>query len=90
MAGPQDAKAATASASQARASPGRGALPARSPRASTVVEDTPAHESGSAKEDKIFSILDVLSSRMERMEAIQIKLDEDERMRGAIESVLFA
>ncbi|CAH0483067.1 unnamed protein product [Peronospora belbahrii] len=43
-----------------------------------------------AKEDKILAMLNALSSRMERMEASQIKLDEDKRMRGAIEIGLFA
>ena len=90
MAGTQDSKAALASAGQSRASPGRGAYPARSPRSTTVVEDAPAHERGLAKEDKILAMLDALSLRIERMEASQIKLDEDERIPGAIESGFFA
>ena len=39
--------------------------------------------------DKVLAILDALSSRLERMETRQIRLDENERMRGAIESSRF-
>ena len=39
--------------------------------------------------DKILAILDALSSRLESMETRQIKLDENERMRGAIKSGRF-
>ena len=35
-------------------------------------------------------MLDALSSRMERMETSQIRINEDERIRGAIERGLFA
>ena len=90
MATPQDAKEAPAPGGQARASPGRGASPALSPRAADTVDDTLAHESGSAKEDKIIAILDALLSRMKSMETSHIKLDKDELMRGVIECDLFA
>ena len=59
--GRQVAKAAPASARQARAAPGGGASPARSLRAATAVEDAPANERGSAKGDKILAMFDALS-----------------------------
>nr|BAP68810.1 RxLR effector candidate protein [Hyaloperonospora arabidopsidis Emoy2] len=88
--GRQVAKASPASARQAGASPGGGASPARSLRAATAVEDARANERGSAKGDKILAMFDALSSRLERTETSQIKLDKDKRMREAIESGLFA
>ena len=81
MDGNNDAKAATpAAAGHARASP------ARPTSAPAVVDNLSAHERSPTKEDKILTMLDALSSRMERMETSQIRIDEDKRMRGAIES----
>ena len=51
----KDTKSAPTTASQARASSGLGASPARSPRAFASVKDEPAHENSLAKEDKIHS-----------------------------------
>ena len=85
MDGNNDAKAATpAAAGHARASP------ARPTSAPAVVDNLSAHERSPTKEDKILTMLDALSSRMERMETSQIRIDEDKRMRGVIESGIFA
>ena len=86
---PNNAEAAPAPAGHARASPARDTPSAR-PASAAVVEDTPTHARGWAKEDKILETLEALFTRMECMKTSQIRIDEDERMRGSIESGLIA
>nr|BAP68813.1 RxLR effector candidate protein [Hyaloperonospora arabidopsidis Emoy2] len=88
-----DTNAASEPAGHARASPGRAASPSRAPtppRAAAVVGDPPTHERRSATEENILSALAALLDHMEKMETSQMLTNEDERMRGAIESGLFA
>ena len=75
--------AAPAATGHARTSPDR---PISAP---AVVNNSSVHEKGPTKEYKILTMIDALSSRIERTETSQIRIDEDERMRGEIERSLF-
>ena len=55
-----------------------------------VVDNSSAHEKGPSKEDKILTMLDALSSRMERIERSRVRIDKDVWMRGAFEIGIFA
>uniref|UniRef100_A0AAV1VDE4 Uncharacterized protein n=1 Tax=Peronospora matthiolae TaxID=2874970 RepID=A0AAV1VDE4_9STRA len=75
-----------------KASPSRAASPGRaaiSPRSAAVLRDVPAHERSSATDENILAVLAALSDRMEKMQTCQIRIDEDKRIRGAIESGMF-
>uniref|UniRef100_A0AAV1UHK3 Uncharacterized protein n=1 Tax=Peronospora matthiolae TaxID=2874970 RepID=A0AAV1UHK3_9STRA len=54
------------------------------------VVDPPTHERGADVNERILKMLMGLEGRMERMEASQMHMDENERLRGAIESGLFS
>ncbi|KAL0582653.1 hypothetical protein ABG067_007391, partial [Albugo candida] len=54
------------------------------------VVDPPTHERGADVNERILKILMGLEGRMERMEASQLQMDENERLRGEIESGLFS
>ena len=90
MASPKDTKEAPTTAGQAWASPRRDAYPACSPRAAAAVKDEPAHDKSSARVDEIPEMIGALASLMERIETSQIRIEEYERMRGAIESGLIS
>ena len=93
MAKEDDTKAVPATEGHARALPSRAASLGRAaipPRTKAVVIDAPVHERSSATDEIILAALAALSNRMEKMETSQMRIDEDERMRGAIESGMFA
>uniref|UniRef100_A0AAV1V3T6 CCHC-type domain-containing protein n=1 Tax=Peronospora matthiolae TaxID=2874970 RepID=A0AAV1V3T6_9STRA len=55
-----------------------------------VVSDTQAHERGKWTDERILTKLTALTDRMQALEASQMQIDEDERLRGAIDSGFFA
>lgn len=88
-----DAKPTTAIAGHIRASPARGALPARvasSARAAVSIEDSSTHERRPTTDDKILAALAALTDRMAKMESSQRVRDDQERIMGAVESGMFA
>uniref|UniRef100_A0AAV1UGT1 Uncharacterized protein n=1 Tax=Peronospora matthiolae TaxID=2874970 RepID=A0AAV1UGT1_9STRA len=55
-----------------------------------VVGDTQAHERGAVTDERILTMLAALKDRMQALKASQMQIDEDERLRGAIDSAFFA
>ena len=93
MAKTTDTKPRLAPTGHARASPDRGASPARVPpsaRAAEAVEDSSARERSLATDDKILAVLAALTDRMAKMESSQREREDQERMLGAVESGMFA
>ena len=62
------------------------ASPACPTSAFPVVDNLSVPKRGPTKVDNFLKMIDALSSRMERIETSHIRIDEDKRMRGAIES----
>ncbi|RMX69903.1 hypothetical protein DD238_001806 [Peronospora effusa] len=54
-----------------------------------MVVDPPTHGRGEDVNERILKMLMGLEGRMERMESSQMQIDENERLRGAIEIGLF-
>ena len=55
-----------------------------------VVSDTQVHERGAGTDERILTMLTALTDRMQAVEASQMQIDEDEQLRGAIDSGFFA
>lgn len=82
-----DRKGVPASTGHARASASRVAS---TPCTAAVIRDVSACEKSSATDEKILAALATLSDCIEKMETSHMWNDEDERIRGAIESGIFA